>query len=1223
MISSSDSANSQALRELFLQAVELDTPESRQQLLDSTCLGNERLRRDVERLLDAHDKLQSFMGQPAAPVCDTAHWTPITERLGSVIDSYKLMEEIGEGGFGIVYLADQQAPVRRQVALKVIKPGMDTRQVVSRFLAELQALALMDHPYIARALDAGTTDSGRPYFVMELVRGIPITDYCDEHRLSIRERLALFVQVCQAIQHAHQKGIIHRDIKPSNVLVTEHEGRPVPKVIDFGVAKALNPEITREAVVTSSVELIGTPLYMSPEQADATTSDIDTRSDVYSLGVLLYELLTGSTPFEKKRLRHAAYEEIRRIIREEEPPKPSVRLNSFGHKKITVAAHRNTDPLRLSQTVRGDLDWIVMKALEKNRAHRYDTPSNFAADVTRSLANEPIEARPPSSLYRFGKFARRNRLVLTTVVLVAAALVAGTAVSTWQWLRASHAEEVALAAAGAEKLAKEQAFAREAETKAVLQFVEDKVFAAARPEGTSGGLGRAVSLRKAIESALPYVERSFAKEPLIEARLRLTLGRSFYYLGDSKTAAQMQEAASAIYATQRGPMCPDMLLCMTELANSYDGLGRFDDALKLRETVFAIRKSAFGPEHRDTLTSMYNVAVSYWALGRHDEARKLYEKALALQSARFGPADPDTLNSMVGLANSLEGLGQVAEACKIREHIVSVMKARLGPTNPDTLLSIGNLAGSYDALGRHAEARRLHDQSLETMQARLGPDHPATLRGLMALAVSIDGQGLLKEALEIREKTVAAMRTTLGPDHPDTLKATQDLANSLDHLGRRTEALELREQSLPAVKAQHGPDHPDTLSAMNNLAISYEGLGRTSEALMLRIEALARMRAKLGNDHPLTLACMHNLAFAYSRRGRHTEALELIEQTLAAQKAKLGPHHVETLRSMRTFANCYDFAGRPTDALKLREETLPLMQSYLGPEHPETLECKYNLACSYQRGGRLRDAIKLYEETIAVRKVKLGADHPDTLMTMDRLAECYDSLGGQETEALQLNAERYALTKHKFGSHDLKTVMAMVSLANSEAALRHYGKALDLDREAQSFFKTIYGPDDPQTLDCAKSVAALLILVDRGAEAVPIIDECVKRGGSKGVDPLFLPRVMDLRLQHFVDAKDAAGCRQTAEMWDKLKRTDPESLYRAACYRAVTAGLFRAAGQSASVDQEAHVATDLLRKAVAAGFRKAAYLKQEKCLDLLRASDAFKKVLADLELLNQPSSAKP
>jgi len=1103
------------------EALEITSPAEREAYLDAVCGGDATLRQHVDQLLADHARAGDFLEKPAVQIAATIEMPPIAETVGTIIGPYKLLEQIGEGGFGIVYMADQQAPVRRRVALKIIKPGMDTRQVLVRFKGELQALSLMDHPNIARALDAGSTESGRPYFVMELIRGVPITDYCDQNKLAVHERLELFVQVCHAVQHAHQKGIIHRDIKPSNVLVMLNEGKPVPKVIDFGVAKALNQQLTQETVFTRVADMIGTPLYMSPEQAEMTSLDIDTRSDVYSLGVLLYELLTGSTPFEKNRLCRAAYEEVRRIIREEEPPKPSLRISAMADTRTLIAADRCADPRRLSQIVRGDLDWIVMKALEKDRTRRYDTASNFAADVQRYLSDQPVEARPPSAAYRFGKFARRNRLVLTTVVLVGLTLIAGIGVSTWQAMRA---------------------LAREAETKAVLEFVEDRIFAAARPEGESGGLGRAVTLRKAIESALPYVDQSFPNQPLIEARLRLTLGRSFYFLGDARTAAEQEEAARALYTRHRGPDHPDTLQSMHNLANSYAALGRHADALKLREETLALRRAKLGPSHSDTLASMHSLANSYEALGRLGDALKLREETLALRKAQLGPDHPDTFKSMNNLALSYAALGRYADALKLREETLSLQKAKLGPEHSDTLASMTNLAESYCAVGRYADALKLH------------------------------------------EETLALWKAKLGPDHPDTLRSRMNLAATYTAIGRYADALKLNEETLAFQKAKLGPDHPHTLLTMNSLAGSYYALGRHAEALQLIAGALELEKAKLGPDHPDTLQTMHSLAAIYYSLGRHAEALKLFEETLAIRKAKLGPDHPDTLSSMIGVAASYDELGRHVEALKFHEETLSLQRAKLGPDHPHTLLTMNNVANCYQSLGRYADAGKLFEQTLALRKLKLGPDHPDTLTTMNDLAESYDALG------------------------------------------RH-ADALELREKTLAFRKVKLGPDHPDTLQSMRGVAKSLVAVGRAAEAVPVIDECVQLAAGKDVDPRLLPEVIDLRLRHFEKTKDAAGCRQTAAIWEKLKRTDFQSLYKTACICAVTATVLRAADKSASAANQASAEADRamasLKQAVAAGYKDTAYIKKDKDLDSLRAREDFKKLVAELDRVNKKEKAKP
>jgi WD40 repeat protein/serine/threonine protein kinase len=425
--------------DLFLQALELRCPGARQEYLDGACAGDAALRAEVEALLEASARAGSFLEAPAPSLVATVEEPPVAERPGTVIGPYKLLEQIGEGGFGVVFMGEQTRPVRRKVALKVLKPGMDSRQVVARFEAERQALAIMDHPNIAKVHDGGATPSGRPYFVMELVKGTAITEFCDQNHWTPRQRLDLFISVCQAVQHAHQKGIIHRDLKPSNVLVTVHDTTPVVKVIDFGVAKALGQELTDKTLFTGFAQMVGTPLYMAPEQAGQSGLDVDTRTDIYSLGVLLYELLTGTTPFNKERLKEAGYDELRRIIREEEPARPSTRISTLGQAATAVSANRKSDPRKLSQLFRGELDWIVMKALEKDRNRRYESASAFAADVQRYLNDEPVWACPPSAWYRFRKLARRNRQAATMASFLLALLVVSVTILGVSYARVQQA----------------------------------------------------------------------------------------------------------------------------------------------------------------------------------------------------------------------------------------------------------------------------------------------------------------------------------------------------------------------------------------------------------------------------------------------------------------------------------------------------------------------------------------------------------------------------------------------------------------------------------------------------------------------------------------------------------------------------------------------------------------------------------------------------------------
>jgi serine/threonine protein kinase len=511
-------------RSVFLAALER-LPEQWPSFLDEACGGDAPLRQRVDQLLEAHQAIGSIHTSSSSAVASQ------TPGLGTNIGPYRLLERLGEGGFGVVYLAEQHHPVRRTVALKVLKPGMDTGQVIARFEAERQALALMDHPNIARVLDGGETDTGRPYFVMELVKGVPITRYCDEHQLSPRERLALFVPVCEAVQHAHQKGIVHRDIKPTNVLVADYDGRAVPKVIDFGIAKAMGQSLTERTLVTNVGGIIGTLEYMSPEQAEFNSHDIDTRADIYSLGVLLYELLTGTTPLTKQRLVESAITEALRLIREEEPPTPSTRLSDSKESLPSVSAQRKREPARLTREVRGELDWIVMKCLEKSRTRRYETANGLARDLQRYLSDEPVEAGPPSASYKLRKFARKHRKLLWVAASFAGLLAAGAAVSTWQAIRATRAEARAIEE-------KNRADEEAAIANAVNDFLQKDLLGQADigNQAATAERNKDVNVREVLDRAALSIGSKFAGQELTEAAIRLTIGKAYRAIGEYSEA---------------------------------------------------------------------------------------------------------------------------------------------------------------------------------------------------------------------------------------------------------------------------------------------------------------------------------------------------------------------------------------------------------------------------------------------------------------------------------------------------------------------------------------------------------------------------------------------------------------------------------------------------------------------------------------------------------------
>jgi serine/threonine protein kinase/tetratricopeptide (TPR) repeat protein len=744
---------------LFEAARQLPT-EQRAAYLDQACAGDPALRRGVEALLGALERAGGFLTQPAVTVPGDA---PITEKAGDRIGRYKLLQEIGEGGCGVVYMAEQEDPVRRRVALKVIKLGMDTKQVVARFEAERQALALMDHPNIAKVLDAGATETGRPYFVMELVRGVPITEYCDKNNLSTRQRLELFIPICKAIQHAHQKGVIHRDIKPSNILVTLHDGVPVPKVIDFGIAKAIDQPLTEKTLFTRFEQFLGTPAYMSPEQAEMSGLDIDTRSDIYALGVLLYELLTGKPPFDGQELAKLGLDEMRRTICEQDPPKPSTRLSAMAADELTTTAqHRQTESPKLVHIVRGDLDWIVMKCLEKDRTRRYETANGLAADVLRHLNNEPVVARPPSRLYEFQKTVRRHKFGFGAAAALIMVLAAGVIVSTSEAIRATRAvrEQVRLRqqAEADEKKAQTEA-ARSAQT---AQFLKDML----NGVGPSVALGRDTTmLREILDKTAERLDNDLRDQPEVEAELRSTIGSVYSELGAYQKAEAMHRQALAMNRKLFGDESLQVALSLDDVAMDVFGQREQLAAAEAmgRESLAMLRK-LLGREHRYVAIALFDLASVLPQQGKLAEAEITIREALAMQRKLLGDEHRDVATSLDLLGTILVSEGKLAEAEGYLREALAKHRKLLGNEHPYVASALGHLARMYRAQGRLADAEVLSREALAMRRQLLGTEHPSFGGALASLASTlmmeqkfVEAEPFVRELLAIQERTV--------PDH--------------------------------------------------------------------------------------------------------------------------------------------------------------------------------------------------------------------------------------------------------------------------------------------------------------------------------------------------------------------------------------------------------------------------------------------------------------------------
>ncbi len=1001
---------------------------------------------------------------------------PLREGPGTKIGPYTLLQLIGEGGFGSVFMAEQTQPLRRKVALKIIKLGMDTRQVVARFEQERQALAILDHPGIAKVFDAGATQTGRPYFVMELCAGEPIDAYCDRQHLSIPERLDLFAQVCEGVQHAHTKGIIHRDLKPGNVLVSAQGGgrggggqggKPVAKIIDFGIAKATVGRLTEQAVFTEHKQIIGTPEYMSPEQAEGSL-DIDTRTDVYALGVMLYELLTGSTPFSSRELRSAAYAEIQRIIREVEPPKPSTRLSQSVETLASVAAKRKTEPRKLGTIVRGELDWIVMRALEKDRTRRYESASALMVDVQRYMGGEAVLAAPPSAAYQFQKFVRRNRGAVSAAAAVAGALTLGVVAFAWQAKVAGEERDRAVTA-------ERETTARANELRKVSEF-QAEMLKGINPASAGEDLMR--DIRDSFASALA---KDGAPEGQRHARVD-AFAKELAHVNATDTAVEMLErtilrpAISAVDAQFKDQPAVDASLRQT-LAELYKGLGKPGEAIALGECSLETRRRVLGQDHRDTIESIDSLGAALLDKGEISKAEAAFGEALERSRRALGDADEVTLRAMGNLGNLLRSQGKFSEAEpllrdsldgrkrvlgeKHRETLIAmntygflfieqgnlpegerywreayeIGKRELGTSDPDVVVWTQNLGGLLTSLGRHADAEPYYREVVESSRRIHGLEHPTTLTCMSGYANTLGMLMRYSEAQAIARECLEARRRTLGQDHPDTLMGSAMLGHLLRQGGSLSEAEPYIKDAMEGRRRILGVQHPSTLASMGSLARLYSDQGRLKEAEATYEALMEACKGVWPDDSPNRLVHLNVYNYVLLRQGKIEQAEPLIRECLEARLRVSGQDNPDTLDALSASARLLLIQGKFDEAEGIYRDALERYRRVSGEDNSSTINAYSNLGEALRRGGKPSEAEPFLREALARAERVFGKDHRQT--------------GGAHIELGRLLLDRHLYSEAERELLEAERVMSSASSVapdrriQSVEALRDLYKAWD------------------------------------------------------------------------------------------------------------------------------------------------------------------------------------
>jgi eukaryotic-like serine/threonine-protein kinase len=867
------------------------------------------------------------------------------------VGPYVLVRKLGEGGMGQVWLAEQTAPVKRQVALKLIKGGMYDSSVMQRFESERQSLAIMNHPAIAKVFDAGSTADGQPYFVMEYVEGLPITRYCDNKKLAIGERIELFIKVCEGVQHAHQKAIIHRDLKPSNVLVSEVDGKPVPRIIDFGIAKAISAQAGPEQTMfTQTGALVGTPGFISPEQADPSVLDVDTRTDVYALGVILYVLLAGAPPFNLEHWRKKPLDEVLRQLREEDPPSPSAKLSGEKDTANDSAANRSIEPRRLVTVLRGDLDWVTMKALEKDRARRYGSPSELAADLDRYLHNQPVVARPASTAYRLRKYVQRHRLGVAVGVGALALLVAFGVAQAVELRRITRERDRA---------------------DRIAQFMTG-MFKVSDPNEARGNT---VTAREILDKASNDIVTGLTNDPQLQARLMYTMGKVYLSLGLDARGQSLLERAVEIQRRTLGSENRETLQTATALVTALRYRGRFPDSEKLgRETVDAQRRK-LGERDLDTLEGMSGLAKILSNEGRYDEAEKLQRQVVEGQRGALGPENRETLMSIRAMSDILRRQGQFGEAEKLERQVLEAQRRILGLDNLDTLSTLTSLGSTLQSAAHFDEAEKVFRQSLEIHTRIEGADHPDTLMVMTDLANTLTNEGRLAEAEKLQRELVERYSRVLGSEHPDALHAEETLSFTLGDENRLAEAEKIEREVIASWRHAGDPENPDVLATMNGLARNLQREGRYTEAEKQEREVLEIGGRTLGPDKPDMLEAMNYLGETLTSEGHYKDAEKVQREILQTVSRVFGPTHPNTLGVMADLGDTLEKEGQYAEAEKLHRDSLDNVRRIFGSDSEQTVESIEGLAICLSYEKKYGEAKALFAEAVQMTgKVKDAGD---------------------------------------------------------------------------------------------------------------------------------------------------------------------------------------------------------------------------------------------------------